>query len=106
MSMLMLVVVMALKILAASPTRSGTPTTVIFASLGSCAGRHLQHFLVELICGIRRAVPHDAPVGGLVATGKPIQAAETFRPGRPRIFRDWLRIFSSFGPDFYQRHGV
>ena len=37
MSMLMPASAMALKIFAASPTRSGTPTTVIFASLRSCA---------------------------------------------------------------------
>jgi len=33
----MLASAMAVKIRAASPTRSGTPTTVIFASLRSCA---------------------------------------------------------------------
>ena len=57
MSMLMPALAMALKILAASPTRSGTPTTVIFASLRSCATPEMMACSIPVTSDLSFACP-------------------------------------------------
>ena len=57
MSMLMPASAMAVKIRAASPTRSGTPTTVIFASLRSCATPEMMACSIPVTSDLSFACP-------------------------------------------------
>ena len=66
MSMLMPASAMAVKIRAASPTRSGTPTTVIFASLRSCATPEMMACSIPVTSALSFACPLTQVPGRVV----------------------------------------